>query len=108
MMHVIDNEPQFWFLLKFLLKDGDDLFLDLRVQSGLSEWTSLIRLSPDEKAAYAAPQSPISGHDYFVKHAETLHMQSQRNNDRNENATLGDKSYAAIMAWIAANPDAPR
>jgi len=99
-MQVIDNEPQFWFLLQ----DGDDLFLDLRVQSGFAEWTALLRLSPEDKARYAAP----GGHEYLVKRAETLHDYCQENRSRGEDATHGKRSQEAIMAWIAGNPDAPR
>ena len=98
-LYVIDNEPQYWFLLK----DGDDLFLDLRVQASCVEYTALIRLTPEEKAEYAQ-----TGHDYMVKLAESLNYYVETHRSRNIYKEYGDISYAAIMAWIAANPDAER
>ncbi|MBC8142058.1 MAG: hypothetical protein H7Y38_11530 [Armatimonadetes bacterium] len=98
-MHVINNEPQFWFLLRA----GDDLYLDLRVQASFAEYTALIRLSAEEKAEYA-----VSGHAYMIALAERLNYHVESHRSRNEYAAHGKRSHEAIMAWIAANPDAPR
>lgn len=45
---VVDHEPAGWFLLR----DGDDLLLDVNCTHGAMGYSWLIRLDPSERRAY--------------------------------------------------------
>ena len=98
-MEVIDNGPQFWFLLK----EGDEYYLDIRGQASFVEYNLLVLLTAEEKAAYLT-----SGHAYIDKLADDLNYRVTYNRTRNIYNEHGARTHQAIMAWIAANPNAIR
>jgi hypothetical protein len=95
-MEVIDHEPLLWFLLR----DGEEYFLDVNATASFVGYNLLVRLTDEERAAYAA-----SGHDYLTRLADSLNYHTEYNKTRNVHREYGDQAHTAIMAWKAANAD---
>lgn len=89
-MQIIDHDPHYWFLVR----EGNEEYLSVRCQASFAEYSMLIRLSPDERAAHQAGR-----HAY----ADTLAMDINDHRDsyqeRDYEKELGDRVTQTVVAW---------
>ena len=89
-MEVVDCDPYAWFLLG----DGDRLYLDARVARSAVEWTVVVELTAEERAAYATQGKPA-----LDALAASIDLVPERYSARNLRATLGESITRTIVAW---------
>jgi len=89
-MEVIDAEPHGWFLLR----DGDDLLLDVNASHSAVGFDMVVRLTPTEVQAHAA-----EGRPFVSRLAEAVQRRALTEfAGRNVAAEVGPAVLAAIRA----------
>jgi hypothetical protein len=94
-VHVIDHEPQGWFLFK----DGIALLIDVNCSHGAVGYSIMIQLNAEEEFEYS-----LKGHAFLNWLAQAV-QDSGPGSDyqlRDVSATYGKESLTAVSEWQAA------
>jgi hypothetical protein len=89
-MIVIDHEPNSWFLLR----EGDDLCLDVNCNSSFASFDVLILLSPKEETSFSR-----QGREAILTLVASIQLNPSKFEDRDISSLRGLDVTDTIVAW---------